>query len=87
MKTLFLAQKDNLCSTFGRNCKLTRDLYNTPNIADAYQRLQIFNIPQGEEWRTSMIQELLNVRKGGEVHVSNFSVEEIEAIIGNLCVT
>ena len=84
VKILRATQSNNLCSTFGRNCQLIRDTYNVTNIADANQKLALYEVPAGEQWRTPMLKELLQIREGG-VNVPGFEAQELQNIIDNIC--
>ena len=84
VKTLRDAQSNNLCSTFGRNCQEIRDKYNVVNIVDANQRLNLYEVPTGEEWRTPMIGELLNIREGGGT-VPGFNAQNLQDIMIDIC--
>ena len=84
VKTLRDAQSNNLCSTFGRNCQEIRDKYNVVNIVDANQRLKLYEVPTGEEWRTPMIGELLNIREGGGT-VPGFNAQNLQDIMIDIC--
>ena len=84
VKILRATQSNNLCSTFGRNCQLIRDTYNVTNIADANQKLALYEVPAGEQWRTPMLKELLQIREGGG-NVPGFEAHELQNIIDNIC--
>ena len=61
IKTLMSKQRDDLRSSFGRNCRFIQNMCNVPNIKDAcVKNIPIYPVPEGEQWRLNIIQELLN---------------------------
>ena len=83
IKTLLSKQRDDIRSSFGRNCKLIQNMCNVPNIKDASVRdIPVYPVPTCEEWRLVMIKELLD----SDLVVQGFEGNLHKAILDDLCI-
>ena len=49
-------------------------------------KLSFFEIPNGEEWRPSVVEDLINVRDN-LLHLDGWKKEEVVEMLHHICVT
>ena len=83
IQMLYNEQHHDVRSVFGRNCSLLMDLCGG-NGFSSNKVLQhiVYPVPEGQQWRLSMLHELLDLRGAGS---QSLNTEEIDVIMNYIC--
>ena len=91
LKSVFLAVRRNVQSGTGRNLRKIMNLTNKTDIcelnsAEVIENLKFKSVPNDQNWRISILEELIEVR-AGNAEIEGFLNEEITEILEHVCVS
>ena len=81
VRVLFLRQRGDLRSTFGRNCQHIKDICNVQNVNNAnLHNFQAYPVPPQDAWRLPLIEELIYIRDH-LINVDNLTSRELGLVM------
>ena len=90
LKGLFDVVKHDCQSITGHNLRMLSLKYNVDKIGDLNKKILrnkcYADTPIGEEWRTNVINELIDV-KHGTISIPHFNKNEINELLELVCIT
>ena len=91
LKNVFLQIRRNVLTFTGSNLRKISSLMNKSDITElksslVKQNLVYEPIPEGEKWRISILEEIIDFREG-KLEIQGFEREELDEILEFICVT
>ena len=83
LQLIRLTKSDNR-SVFGRNCRYLLERTGAQNVCEADFNIKIYPVPEGCDWKLSVINELMDFKRG-LINIDLVTQEEAGQIIDNLC--
>lgn len=84
---VYQAIAEDCQSTLGTNRRLLKLTCNTPKVQlKTIEKLSFYKTPKGEEWRESVVEDLINVRDN-QMYLKDWKKEEIAELLYHVCVT
>ena len=76
----------NTLSYIRRQCGINNEVQEI-HPYQVKKNMHYMQVPEGEQWRVTMIQELLMIRKNVQSGLQEFSIDEVNDILDYLCIS